>query len=289
MLDHFRALGPKFWWIIVVGFTHDLDGSDNRTQAQRDCQTLDAQAKFYLIKALNDEIFDKVIGLTSAHGMWMELKHLYGDSSNWDDGKFKEDHIEMVAHEDVEHDHNIVVVEDCSTSTSNDDDDDHTTRSLDKMDDDATSGVNDDATSCTLDGEEEDGYESDASTCSSTSSHGNTKIHVGGFVVNCDDPNLELLYKLSRALKREMEKSSKLENENSFLKTTCEQQKHLLYVTTCSHEELKLAHEELSVAHDNLAQEHALLTNKLSNEEPKTSESSSFGSNDQSHITTLVV
>jgi hypothetical protein len=34
-----------------------------------------------------------------------------------------------------------------------------------------------------------------------------------------------------------------------------------------------------------LAQEHALLTKKLSNEETKTSESSSFGSNDQSHIT----
>jgi hypothetical protein len=46
-----------------------------------------------------------------------------------------------------------------------------------------------------------------------------------------------------------------------------------------------LAHEELSVVHDNLAQEHALLTKKFSNEETKTSESSSFGSNDQSHIT----
>jgi hypothetical protein len=69
MLDHFRALGPKFWWIIVVGFSHDLDGCGNRTQAQKDCRTLDAQAKFYLIKALNDEIFDKVRGLSSAHSM----------------------------------------------------------------------------------------------------------------------------------------------------------------------------------------------------------------------------
>jgi len=47
-----------------------------------------------------------------------------------------------------------------------------------------------------------------------------------------------------------------------------------------------LAHEELSVAHDNLVQDHALLTKKLSNEETKTSESSSFGANDQSHIIT---
>jgi hypothetical protein len=54
------------------------------------------------------------------------------------------------------------------------------------------------------------------------------------------------------ALENEMEKAMKLENENSFLKNACEQQKHLLCVITCSHEELKLTHEELSVAHDNL-------------------------------------
>jgi hypothetical protein len=45
-----------------------------------------------------------------------------------------------------------------------------------------------------------------------------------------------------------------------------------------------LAHKELSVAHDNLVQDHTFLTNKLFNEEIKTSESSSHGSNDQSHI-----
>ena len=49
-----------------------------------------------------------------------------------------------------------------------------------------------------------------------------------------------------------MAKTKKLKNENSFLKNTCKQQKHLLYVSTCSHEELKLDHEELSVAYDNL-------------------------------------
>ena len=54
------------------------------------------------------------------------------------------------------------------------------------------------------------------------------------------------------ALENEMAKTSKLESENSFLNNTCEQQKHLFYVTTCSYEELKLAHEELSVTHDNL-------------------------------------
>jgi hypothetical protein len=45
-----------------------------------------------------------------------------------------------------------------------------------------------------------------------------------------------------------------------------------------------LIHEELSVAHDNLVQDHAFLTNKLSNVETKTSESSSHGLDDQLHI-----
>ena len=40
MLDHFHALGPMFWWIVVVGFTRDLDES-NLTRAQGDCLTLD--------------------------------------------------------------------------------------------------------------------------------------------------------------------------------------------------------------------------------------------------------
>ena len=82
-----------------------------------------------------------------------------------------------------------------------------------------------------------------------------------------------------------MAKMKKLKNENSFLNKICEQQKHLLYVTTCSHEELKLAYVELSVAHDNLVQDHTFLTKELSYEKTKISESSSHGSNDQSHTT----
>jgi len=93
----------------------------------------------------------------------------------------------------------------------------------------------------------------------------------------------ELVSRLSSmtvSLENEKAKTLKLENENSFLKTTCEQQKHLLYITTCSYEEIKLAHEELRVAHDNLVQDYAFLTKKLSHKEIKTSESSSLGSND---------
>ncbi|KAG0520872.1 hypothetical protein BDA96_08G111700, partial [Sorghum bicolor] len=120
--------------------------------------------------------------------------------------------------------------------------------SLDKDNDDATSDATNDATPCTLDGED-DGYESDASTSSSTTphcfmSHGDTKVSIGGVIVDCDDPNFELVCRLSKALRNELAKISKLDNENSFLKTTCEQQ-NIYFI-----------------------------------------ESSSFGSNDQSHIVT---
>ena len=84
--------------------------------------------------------------------LWESIKHTFGDSSTWDDGKFKkEDEPKEDAHECVEHDHNSVIVEDCSTSWSSDDNDDHsTTSSLDKVDEDTTSDANDDATPCTL-------------------------------------------------------------------------------------------------------------------------------------------
>jgi hypothetical protein len=88
-----------------------------------------------------------------------------------------------------------------------------------------------------------------------------TNVSIGNMVVDCNDPNFELVCRLTKALRNEMAKTSK--NENSFLKITCEQLKHLLYITTCSYEELKLAHEELGVANDNLVQDHALLTEKL--------------------------
>ena len=46
----------------------------------------------------------------------------------------------------VEHDHNLVIVEDCSTSWSSDDDDDvSSTSSLDKVDGDVPSDANDDS------------------------------------------------------------------------------------------------------------------------------------------------
>jgi hypothetical protein len=135
--------------------------------------------------ALSFELFYKVKHKGTAHKLWESIKHTFSDST-WDDGKFKEDEPKVEACECVEHDHNLVIVEDCSTSWSSggDDDDDHTTTSLDKIDDDATSDANDDATPCTLDGDDDgscSGYESDVSTSSSTTSHcfmsqGDTKV-----------------------------------------------------------------------------------------------------------------
>ncbi|OQU89014.1 hypothetical protein SORBI_3002G133350 [Sorghum bicolor] len=199
------------------------------------------------------------------------LNEKYGAISNDDDDVPK-----VEAHEDVEHDHNTVVVEDCSTSWSSDDDDRSTTSSLDKIDDDATSDTNDDTTPCTLDGEGDgscSSHDYDATTSPSTTphsfmSHGDTKVYNANVVdhVVSYDELVSRLASMTMSLGNEKAKTLKLQNENSILKTTCEQQKHLLYVTTCSHEELKLAHEELSVAHDNL--------------------SSSLGSNDQSRSVT---
>ncbi|KAG0517538.1 hypothetical protein BDA96_09G097800 [Sorghum bicolor] len=257
MLDHFRAKRPKFWWVVTNGLTHNLDHK-NLTNAQKVLFELDCEAYDYLIESLSFESFDRINSKGTAYEMWESIKHTFGDSSTWDDGKFKKEEPKVEIHEVVEHDHNMVVVEDCSTSWSSDGDDGATTRSLDKDDDDATSDANDDATLCTLD-DKDDGYESDASTSSSTTSphcfmsHGDTKVSIGDVIIDCDGPNFELVCKLSKALRNELAKTNKLKNENSFLKTAY----------------------------------NAFLTKKLSNKETKTSESSSFGSNDQSHIVTI--
>ena len=101
--------------------------------------------------------------MKTIHEIWSYLNEKYGMVSD-DEPKKK-------AYEDVEHSHNSVIVEDCSTSWSSDDDDDHIIRSLDKIDDDATSDANDDATTCTLDDNNDgscSGYENDVSSSSPT-------------------------------------------------------------------------------------------------------------------------
>jgi hypothetical protein len=109
-------------------------------------------------------------------------------------------------------------MEDCSTSWSSDDDDD-TTRSLDKIDDDATSDDKDDASPCTLDGDDDGSYlsyESDASISSPTTSHcfmshGDTMVSNAN-VIDLDSYE-ELLDRydcMIKALEKEMAKTKKL-------------------------------------------------------------------------------
>ena len=135
--------------------------------------------------------------------MWMALQAFFGDSSTSDDGKFnKEDDHKEEVHECVEHDHNLVIVEDCSTSWSSDDDDDSTTRSLDKID------GNDDG-SCS-------GYESDVSSSSPTTSYcfmsqGDTKVsHANVIDLDSYEELLDRYGCMIKALEKEMAKTEKL-------------------------------------------------------------------------------
>ena len=174
--------------------------------------------------------------MKTAHEIWSYLNEKYGTVSDDDDEPMEE------VHEDVEHSHNLVIIEDCSTSWSSDDDDDATTKSLDKIDGDASSDVHDDPTPCTLDGDDGScsGYESDVSSSSPTISHcfmsqGDTKVSNANIIdLDSTEELLDRFCSMIKALEKEMSKTKKLKNKNSFLKKTCEQQKYLLYVTTCS-------------------------------------------------------
>ncbi len=69
MISHFRAMSPKIWWIVDVGFSHALD-ERAPTSGQEKCLHLDAQATNAIFCALSDDIF-------SAHAMWVKLKEKY--------------------------------------------------------------------------------------------------------------------------------------------------------------------------------------------------------------------
>ena len=57
-------------------------------------------------------------------------------------------------------------------------------------------------------------------------------------------------------------KTLKLENENSFLKNSCEEHKKLNNAYKSSLDELKLNHETLLASHDELLEQHASLTTR---------------------------
>ena len=168
MESNYKFISPQMWWIVDVGLSCAIERED-ATQAQKKCLHLDCQATNILHHYMKDNIFGEIMDMKSAHEIWTYLIEKYEKVPNIDDDVSK-----LVAHEDVEHDYNSVIVEDCSTSWSSDEDDLPTTRSLDKDDEGPTSSVAiDDATPSTLDDDDDacSGYESDASTSSSTSSH----------------------------------------------------------------------------------------------------------------------
>ena len=55
MLDHFRAKGPKFWWVVTSGLTHVLDHR-TLTKAQRVLYEFDAHACCFLLDALHFDL-----------------------------------------------------------------------------------------------------------------------------------------------------------------------------------------------------------------------------------------
>jgi hypothetical protein len=292
MIDHIRAKGPKFWWVVTSGLTHVLDHK-NLTKAQKVLFELDADAFLYLIDALSFEMFDRVNHKGITHELWESIKHTFGDSSTWDDGKFKkEDEPKVEAHECVEHDHSLVIVEDCSSSWSSDDDERSTLSSLDKIDGDASSDAIEDATPCTFDGDNDGSCSDNIATNPSTTPHcfmsqGDTEVSNANVVDHIDsyDELVSRLDRMTMSLENEKAKTLKLENKNSFLKNSCEDGKHLLDVLKSSHDELILNHEKLLVSHEELLEQHASLI-KMFSKKIKNNESSSHESSDQlQHVT----
>ena len=83
MLDHFRAKGPKFWWIVTSGLTLVLDHR-NLTKAQRVLYELDAHACCYLMDALRFELMKMINYVGTAREIWESIKHTFDDSSMWE-------------------------------------------------------------------------------------------------------------------------------------------------------------------------------------------------------------
>ena len=150
--------------MIDVGFSHVLD-ERNLTQTQEKCLDRDIQATNILFRSLHDCILCEVMNMKTAHEIWSYLNETYGAAS--DDDKPKEG-----VHEDDEHIHDMVIVEDCSTSWKSDDDDDQsTTSSLDKVDDNDSSVANYDSTPSILDDQVGSCTDDIATSSSSPSPH----------------------------------------------------------------------------------------------------------------------
>jgi hypothetical protein len=97
------------WWSVDVGFSHSLD-EKNATQVQKKCLHLNCQSTNIFYQSMKDNIFGEIMYMKTAHDIWLYLNLIYGRVSNNDDDEAPKEE----AHECVEHDHNLVIMEDCS-------------------------------------------------------------------------------------------------------------------------------------------------------------------------------
>ena len=205
--------------MVDVGFSHVLD-EGNLTPTQEKCLDLDIHATNILFRSLHDCILCEVMKMKTAHEIWTYLNEKYGAASDDDDDfKAKEE-----VHEDGEHIHDMVVVEDCSTSWSSDDDDDQsTTSSLDIIDDDNSSVANDDPTPSTLIDQVGSCMDDIATSSSPPSPHcfmskGDTKV-LNCNVIDLDsyDELLSRFVSMTKIFENELAKATKLKKTH-FLK-----------------------------------------------------------------------
>jgi hypothetical protein len=114
-----------------------------------------------------------------------------------------------------------------------------------------------------------------------------TKVSNANVVDRVDsyDELVSRLVSMTMSLENKKAKIMKLENENSFLKTSCEEHKHSLDVLKASHDELTLTHEKLLVSHEELLEQHAYLINAFSKKLKKNGSSSHESSDQLQHVT----
>jgi hypothetical protein len=164
-------------------------------------------------------IFGEIINKKNAHEIWIYINEKYGVILYDDDDESKEEVLE-----DVEHDHNLVIVENCSSSWSSDEDinEKSTTSSLDKID----GSISSDANHCYIPSTLNDGdcscSDDYATTSSPTPLHclmlqGNKRVSSCNAIDHESyDELVSRLARMTMSLENEKAKTMKLENETHF-------------------------------------------------------------------------
>ena len=80
MLCHFRAMGPNFVRIIIVGVSPWKDDLFPTLKAHND-MLLGYDAKNVIMRSITHEVFESIRTYGSAHEMWTKLEEVYGGSN----------------------------------------------------------------------------------------------------------------------------------------------------------------------------------------------------------------